>query len=429
MTEKTYNTYLDILKHELQPALGCTEPIAIAYAAAKARETLGDMPERMFVSCSGNIIKNVKGVIVPNAGGLRGIEVAATLGVVGGDPTRKLEVLEDVTKEDIQRTKQLVAVGYCTCSLAENVPALFIMVQVRKGEEEATVTIENSHTHITSITRNGETVFSSHQTAASAFTEATPEQDPRQQLTVARIIEFADGVRIEDVREVIERQITCNVAIAEEGLSNNYGIGVGKTLLKRYDASDVRIRARAKAAAGSDARMSGCPMPVVINSGSGNQGITVSLPVVEYAEELQASRDELLRALTVANLIAIHQKQYIGSLSAFCGAVCAATGAACGISYLHGGRYEAISKTIIDTLANVGGIVCDGAKPSCAAKISSALDAAILGFEMGTEEGKAFNDGEGLVKQDVEATIQSFGRVGKDGMKATDQEILHIMLE
>lgn len=429
MTEKTYNTYLDILKHELQPALGCTEPIAIAYAAAKARETLGDMPERMFVSCSGNIIKNVKGVIVPNAGGLRGIEVAATLGVVGGDPTRKLEALVNVTKDDIQRTRQLIAAGYCTCSLAENVPALFIRIQVRKGEEEATVTIENSHTHIASITRNGETVFSSHQTAANASTEATPEQDPRQQLTVARIIEFADSMRIEDVRGILERQIDCNVAIAQEGLSNSYGIGVGKTLLKRYDASDVRIRARAKAAAGSDARMSGCPMPVVINSGSGNQGITVSLPVVEYAEELQSSKEELLRALAVANLIAIHQKQYIGSLSAFCGAVCAATGAACGISYLHGGRYEAISKTIIDTLANVGGIVCDGAKPSCAAKISSALDAAILGFEMGTEEGKAFNNGEGLVKQDVEATIRSFGRVGKDGMKTTDQEILHIMME
>lgn len=425
MTDNLYNTYLDILKHELQPALGCTEPIAIAYAAAKAREALGVMPQSIAVSCSGNIIKNVKGVIVPNAGGLRGIEVAATLGVVGGDPTKKLEVLVDVTQEDIQRTKQLVAASYCTCSLADNVPALFIRVVACKGEDQATVTIENSHTNITSIVKNDELLYASHRPTE----ETTVEEDLRGHLSVSSIIEFAEMVRIEDVQAVLERQIACNEAIAQEGLANNYGIGVGRTLLKRYDASDVRIRARAKAAAGSDARMSGCPMPVVINSGSGNQGITVSLPVIEYAKELNASQEELFRALTVANLVAIHQKKYIGSLSAFCGAVCAATGAASGISYLHGGRLEAISKTIIDTLANVGGIVCDGAKPSCAAKISSALDAAILGFEMGTGEGRAFNDGEGLVKHDVEATIQSFGRVGKDGMRTTDQEILHIMME
>lgn len=425
MTDNLYNTYLDILKHELQPALGCTEPIAIAYAAAKAREALGVMPQSIAVSCSGNIIKNVKGVIVPNAGGLRGIEVAATLGVVGGDPTKKLEVLVDVTQEDIQRTKQLVAASYCTCSLADNVPALFIRVVACKGEDQATVTIENSHTNITSIVKNDELLYASLRPTE----ETTVEEDLRGQLSVSSIIEFAEMVRIEDVQAVLERQIACNEAIAQEGLANNYGIGVGRTLLKRYDASDVRIRARAKAAAGSDARMSGCPMPVVINSGSGNQGITVSLPVIEYAKELNASQEELFRALTVANLVAIHQKKYIGSLSAFCGAVCAATGAASGISYLHGGRLEAISKTIIDTLANVGGIVCDGAKPSCAAKISSALDAAILGFEMGTGEGRAFNDGEGLVKHDVEATIQSFGRVGKDGMRTTDQEILHIMME
>ena len=425
MTDNLYNTYLDILKHELQPALGCTEPIAIAYAAAKAREALGVMPQSIAVSCSGNIIKNVKGVIVPNAGGLRGIEVAATLGVVGGDPTKKLEVLVDVTQEDIQRTKQLVAASYCTCSLADNAPALFIRVAACKGEDQATVTIENSHTNITSIVKNDELLYASHRPTE----ETTVEEDLRGQLSVSSIIEFAEMVRIEDVQAVLERQIAYNEAIAQEGLANNYGIGVGRTLLKRYDASDVRIRARAKAAAGSDARMSGCPMPVVINSGSGNQGITVSLPVIEYAKELNASQEELFRALTVANLVAIHQKKYIGSLSAFCGAVCAATGAASGISYLHGGRLEAISKTIIDTLANVGGIVCDGAKPSCAAKISSALDAAILGFEMGTGEGRAFNDGEGLVKHDVEATIQSFGRVGKDGMRTTDQEILHIMME
>lgn len=425
MMENLYDTYLCILRQELQPALGCTEPIAIAYAAAKAKETLGTMPKRIEVRCSGNIIKNVKGVIVPNAGGLRGIEVAATLGIVGGNPTKKLEVLGDVTETDIKRTQELVTAGYCRCSLANEVPALFIQVKAYDDGSHATVTIENTHTHISRIEKNGRTLFCDLGPTEAAL----PEKDLREQLSISQIIEFADTVKIADVQEVLERQIACNEAIAKEGLANNYGIGVGRTLLKHYDASDVRIRARAKAAAGSDARMSGCPMPVVINSGSGNQGITVSLPVIEYAQELQVSHERLLRALVVANLVAIHQKKYIGSLSAFCGAVCAATGAASGISYLHGGRYEAISKTIIDTLANVGGIVCDGAKPSCAAKISSALDAAILGFEMGTEEGKAFNDGEGLVKKDVESTIQSFGRVGKVGMKATDREILQIMME
>ena len=425
MTESSYDTYLAILKNELQPAFGCTEPIAITYAAAKAREALGAFPESLSVGCSGNIIKNVKGVKVPNSGGLRGIEVAAILGVVGGNPSKKLEVLVDITEEDIQRTRLLVASGYCSCFLAKNVPALFIKVEVCKGKDRATVTIENSHTNITCITKNQEVIFSTQKVT----TGCDSEKNRHSQLSISQIIEFADEVKIEDIQETLKRQVLCNEAIASEGLLHTYGIGVGRTLLKRYDASDVRIRARAKAAAGSDARMSGCSMPVVINSGSGNQGLTVSLPVIEFAKELDVSSATLYRALTVANLTAIHQKKYIGSLSAFCGVVCAATGAACGISYLHGGRYKAISNTIINTLANVGGIVCDGAKPSCAAKISSALDAAILGFEMGTKEGRVFKDGEGLVKQDVEMTIQNFGRMGKVGMRATDEEILQIMME
>ncbi|MFA6840277.1 MAG: serine dehydratase subunit alpha family protein [Sphaerochaetaceae bacterium] len=424
MTEPTYHAYLEILGNELRPALGCTEPIAIAYAAAKARSVLGSMPKGLSLRCSGNIIKNVKGVVVPNSGGLRGIEVAATLGVVGGDSEKQLEVLGVVSSDDVARTKELVAAGYCSCSVVQDVPALFIEVEAVDCGQRATVTIERSHTNITKIEKNGQTIFSQGKSAAPSVSE-----DLRRMLSVTGIIEFAEQVDIRDIKEVLDRQIRYNEAIASEGLSKDYGIGIGRILLKRYDSSDVRIRARAKAAAGSDARMSGCPLPVVINSGSGNQGLTVSLPVMEFAKEWQASYEDLLKALAVANLIAIHQKRYIGSLSAFCGAVCAATGAACGISFLHGGRYEEISRTITDTLANIGGIVCDGAKPSCAAKISSALDAAILGFEMGTKERKAFGNGEGLVKQNVEATIRSFGRVGAQGMKGTDQEIIRIMME
>ncbi|MDD7740856.1 MAG: L-serine ammonia-lyase, iron-sulfur-dependent, subunit alpha [Lachnospiraceae bacterium] len=421
MDKLLYNNYVKILKNELVPALGCTEPIAIAYAAAKAREVLGQMPESIELCCSGNIIKNVKGVKVPNSNGLKGIDVAATLGVVGGRADRELEVLEDVTQEDIEKTKELVAAGFCTCTLKEGVENLYIVARVAAGEHSAEVTIVNRHTLISRIVKDGEVLYS------IAANEESPEYVDKSLLNVRDILLFADEVDLEDVREVLTRQITMNSAIAEEGLSHPYGAQVGRTLLKEY-GNDVKIRARARAAAGSDARMGGCSLPVVINSGSGNQGMTVSLPVIEFAKELKVSEEKLYRALVVSNLIAIHQKKYIGSLSAYCGAVSAACGAGAAITYLYGGDYEDVSFTIVNTIANVGGIVCDGAKSSCAAKIASAVDAAIMAHFMGMNH-RTFQPGEGIVQEDVEGTIKSMGYIGRVGMKDTDTEILNIMID
>ena len=424
MDKNTYQNYTEILKQELIPALGCTEPIAIAYTGAKAREVLGTMPASVQIRCSGNIIKNVKGVTVPNSGGLRGIDAAAILGIVGGDPSRQLEVLQSVSPEDIRQTQCLLKQDYCTCSLAEDVENLYIFITVAAGEQSASVEIKSHHTNITKIIKNGQVLFSQQDPASAA---QRPKVD-KSCLNVRDILTFAENVEFSDLAEVLQRQIDMNTRIAQEGLGHPYGAQVGHTLLKYYDASDVRIRACAMAAAGSDARMNGCPLPVVINSGSGNQGMTVSLPIIEYAKELGKSREQLHRALIVGNLIAILQKYYIGSLSAFCGAVCAGTGAACGICYLHGGGYEDISRTITNTLCNVGGIVCDGAKSSCAAKIAASVNAGILGFLMAFHEKNAFQPKEGIVQNDVDSTIRSVGRVGREGMHTTDTEILHIML-
>ena len=421
MDQKLYNSYVKILKNELVPALGCTEPIAIAYAAAKAHEVLGQMPEKIELCCSGNIIKNVKGVKVPNSNGLKGIDVAATLGVVGGRADRELEVLEDVTEADIEKTKELVQQGFCTCTLKEGVDNLYIVAKVIAGEHSAEVTIVNRHTLISRIVKDGEVLY---QIAAH---EDSPEYVDKSVLNVKDILEFADTVKIEDVKDILDRQITMNSAISDEGLNHPYGAQVGRTLLNDY-GNDVKIRARARAAAGSDARMSGCSLPVVINSGSGNQGMTVSLPVIEFAKEWNVSQDKLYRALVVSNLIAVHQKKYIGSLSAYCGAVSAGCGAGAAITYLSGGSYEDVSLTIVNTIGNVGGIVCDGAKSSCAAKIASAVDAAILAHYMG-QHHRSFQPGEGIVREDVEDTIKSMGYIGRVGMKDTDTEILNIMID
>lgn len=421
MDAKLYDNYVRILKNELVPALGCTEPIAIAYAAAKARTILGYFPEHIEMCCSGNIIKNVKGVTVPNSGGLKGIDVAATLGVVGGDAEKELEVLESITPEHIEKTKELVDQGFCSCNLQEGVANLYIVAKVTYQEHYAEVTIINRHTLITKIVRDGEVLFE------HAVSEESPDYVDKSLLNIKDILEFADTVKIEDVKEVLDRQIEMNSAIAEEGLNKPYGAQVGRTILEVY-GDDVKFRARAKAAAGSDARMGGCSMPVVINSGSGNQGMTVSLPVIEFAKELKVSQEKLYRALVVSNLIAIHQKKYIGSLSAYCGAVSAGCGSGAAITYLYGGGYEEVSLTIINTIANVGGIVCDGAKPSCAAKIASAVEAAILAHSLG-QKHLSFQPGEGIVKGDVEETIKSVGYMGRVGMKNTDVEILNIMID
>lgn len=423
MDSELYKNYLDILKQELVPALGCTEPIAIACAAAKASRLLGSFPESLEMKLSGNIIKNVKGVTVPNSGGLKGIDIAAVLGMVGGNADKALEVLEEITPEHIARAKELASRGICTYSLAENVPNLYISAKAVCGGHYAEVVIAHQHTNIIKMEKDGEVLLDRTLEAE----EKTDDTVDRSRLTVKDILDFADQVRMEDIEEIISRQIRLNTAISQEGLDNNYGAQIGKTLMHVWGKS-ATTRACARAAAGSDARMGGCSMPVVINSGSGNQGITVSLPVIVYAEEWEVSRDKLYRSLVVSNLIAVHQKYYIGSLSAYCGAVSAACGAGAGITYMYGGTYEQVSLTIINTLGNVGGIVCDGAKPSCAAKIASSVDAALMAFHLSIQN-KSFLPGEGLIKGDVEETIKSMGYIGRVGMKTTDTEILNVMID
>lgn len=412
---------VEILKKELVPALGCTEPIAIAYAAAKARQVLGQFPEHINICCSGNIIKNVKGVMVPNSNGLKGVDVAAVLGVVGGDADKELEVLQNVTQEHINQTKELLEQGYFSCELKENVANLYITATVTADGHSASVTIINRHTLITEIVRDGEVLYQTRQR------QEEQKEVTDWPLSIREILEFAQCVDLQMVTPVLKRQIDMNRAIAEVGLNQTYGEQVGKTLL-HLNPENVMFRARAFAAAGSDARMGGCSLPVVINSGSGNQGMTVSLPVIEYARVWAATEDRLYRALLISNLTAIHIKHYIGSLSAFCGAVTASCGAGAAITYLAGGSYDQICGTITNTLANVGGIVCDGAKASCAAKIASAVDAAILGYHM-SMQGRVFPAGDGTIQEDIELTIKSIGHVGRVGMKETDIEILNIMMD
>lgn len=421
MDQTTYESYIKILKKELIPALGCTEPIALAYAAAKAGEVLGVFPEHMTVWCSGNIIKNVKGVKVPNSDGMKGVEAAAILGLVGGDASQALEVLESVTKEEIEKTRKLLSADFCRCMLKEGVANLYIETHVVCGNQEAVVVIEQEHTNITRIEKNGKVLYQ-HQTEE----KADEEEVDKSLLNLEDIIAFADQVDLEEIRPVLLRQMRYNSRISKEGLTHEWGAQVGKVIAEEY-GEDVKWRAVTAAAAGSDARMSGCSMPVIINSGSGNQGMTCSLPVMEYGKELHKSEDEICRALCVSNLVALNQKRYIGSLSAYCGAVCAAAGAGAGITYLCKGSLEQIQNTVVNTIADAGGIVCDGAKPSCAAKIATALQAAILSHKMAMR-GLTFSCGEGLVMDCPEDTIKAVGYVGRAGMKQTDVEILNLMI-
>ena len=416
-----YRNYVQILREELLPAMGCTEPISIAYAAAKARAVLGALPERLLVEVSGNIIKNVKSVVVPHTGGLRGIAAAAAAGAVAGNAEAELEVLSRVTEE------QIAAIGeYRKTTPIEvrhaDTPHIFdIRITAFRGEDSACVRIVDHHTNLVLIRRNGETLLEKETVRQEAgLTD-------RGCLTVEGIVEFAESVRLDDVREVLERQIAYNMAIAEEGLRNPYGANIGKTLLKGHeDCLDYKLRAWAAAA--SDARMNGCELPVVINSGSGNQGITTSVPVIVYARETGKSEEELLRALTAANLVTIHLKTGVGRLSAYCGAVSAGGGAAAGIAWLQGGRFHQIAHVIVNTVAVTSGIVCDGAKASCAAKIAAAVDAGLLALSM-YRDGNQFYGGDGIVKKGVENTIDNVGRLARFGMEQTDKEIIQLMME
>ena len=417
-----YTTYVDILKRELVPAMGCTEPIAIAYCSAKARSVLGTLPDEVYLKVSGNIIKNVKSVIVPNSGGRRGLAAAAAIGILAGDETRELEVLSGVTDEAARGLGAYMEKAGFTVIPVETPYLLDMAVEVKKDGHTARVRIAQEHTNVIEIQRDGETLFE------KAVKEDGAQDGPDYgMLTIERIYDFAVTADLEDVREILDRQIEYNTAISQEGLRGDYGANIGRILLEEYGDS-VENRLKAVAAAGSDARMNGCDLPVIINSGSGNQGMTASLPVIEYAREKQCGREQLYRALLISNLMTLHQKTGIGRLSAYCGAVSAGAGAGAGIAYLDGGDLTVLAHTLVNALAITSGIVCDGAKASCAAKIAAAVDAGVLGYKM-YKTGRQFYGGDGLVAKGVENTIRNIGRLGKDGMRETDKEIIRIMTE
>lgn len=420
-TNQRYSAYVQILKEELVPAMGCTEPIALAYAAAKAREILGERPDRVLIGVSGSIIKNVKSVIVPNTGNLKGIVAAAAAGIVAGKPEKELEVIAEVTQEQVVQMKEFLdQVPVEVEHIADGI-TFDIVVTLYQGKSYAKVRIANYHTNIVLVEKDGEILYQ-----MEVDGESEKGLTDRSLLDMEHIWDFVNTLDIEDVRDILDEQISYNIAIAEEGLRGDYGANIGKVLLDTY-GDNILTRAKAKAAAGSDARMNGCELPVVINSGSGNQGITASVPVIEYARELKVEDDKMYRALVLSNLTTIHQKTLIGRLSAYCGVVSAGAGAGAAVAYLSGGGYQEVIHTVVNALAIVSGIVCDGAKASCAAKIASSVDAGILGYNM-YKRGQQFYSGDGIVTEGIEATIRNVGRLGKEGMKETNQEIIKIMI-
>lgn len=422
MDTKIYNEYVNILKEELVPAMGCTEPISIAYAAANARKALGFIPEHIEIEASPNIIKNVKSVIVPNTGHLRGIDAAAIAGIIAGQADNELEVLSGVTEEQIKTISEYLDKSICTVKPSENGYIFYVSVLLSGGGHSAFVEIAGNHTNIITVKKDDEILF-----AKDYVERKNTYKTDRSLLNIKDIVDFADTVNLCDIEEIIKRQIDYNTAIAEEGLHHDYGANIGSILLRSYGNS-VHNRAKAYAAAGSDARMSGCELPVVINSGSGNQGLTASLPVIIYAKELSVSKELLYRALVLSNLVTIHLKTGIGPLSAYCGATSAGCGAGAGINYLYGGKYKEIAHTIVNALAINSGMICDGAKPSCAAKIASAVEAGLLGMQMESHD-RQFYDGEGIVVKGVENTIRNVGELARKGMKETDKVIIHMMTE
>lgn len=419
LPEKTYRTFIGILEQELVPAMGCTEPIAIAYCAAKARCVLGEEPEAIEIWASGNIIKNVKSVIVPHTGGLRGMEAAAAAGAFCGQADKGLEVISEVTQEQIDMLREYIEKTSFQVHALESSHILDLKVAVRSGGHSAMVHIVDEHTNVVEVRRDGQQIWAGE---AAACQEAAAYDYGL--LKVEDIFEFANEADLSDVEAILQRQIDYNMTIAREGMENDYGARIGKVLL--HQDQGVRQRAKAMAAAGSDARMSGCELPVVINSGSGNQGMTASIPVIVYAEHYKKSQQELYRALLVSNLVTLHLKSGIGRLSAYCGAISAGAGAGAGIAYLLTGDLKVVNHTVVNTLAITSGIVCDGAKASCAAKIAMAVDAGILGFEM-YQEGNQFKGGDGLVSKGIENTISNICCLAHEGMKETDKKIIELM--
>ncbi len=423
MDKNIYESFITVLEEELLPAMGCTEPIAVSYAGALARDALGKLPDKVSVTVSGNILKNVKSVVVPGTGGMKGVISAAAAGIIAGDGDKKLEVISRISEEERGRIREYIKSAEFAVERSQSGCVFDISVRVEKDGDWALVRIAGHHTNVVRITRNGEDILK-----REIESEPTsPDGADRSLLTVENILEFANAVKITDVEKLISRQLEYNYAISEEGLKNDYGARVGKVLLKSFGRG-VNNVAKATAAAGSDARMNGCSLPVVIVSGSGNQGITASMPVKVYADHLKSDREKLIRAVVVSDLITIHLKTGIGRLSAYCGAVSAGCGAAAGVCYLKGGSAADISATIVNALAIDSGLICDGAKSSCAAKIASAVDAGLVGMEMALG-GDAFECGDGILGECVENTIDNVADVARNGMRETDEEIIRLMIK
>lgn len=417
--DSLYSIYVQILKEELVMAMGCTEPIAISYACAKATQVLDHLPDRIVVKASGSIIKNVKSVIVPHTNGLKGIEVAAAAGALYGDADAKLEVLSRATREQIEELPEYVQNTNITVQHIEQGHVFDLEIHVYYEQEHASVRIVDTHTNIVQIEKNWQVIFEDKTTSLELKADHSA-------LIMKQIWDFSQTVDIDDVKEILDRQITCNMAIANEGIHNSYGANIGHVILN-MDSDCVKTGAKAYAAAGSDARMNGCELPVVINSGSGNQGITCCVPVVVYAKELDCTQEQLYRALVLSNLTAIYIKTGIGTLSAFCGAVSAGAAAGAGIAYLHNGTYKEIQHTIVNALAILSGTICDGAKASCAAKIASSVDAGIMGYYM-YKNKQQFYAGDGIVAHSVDETIQNIGTLGSQGMLQTNDKIIEMMI-
>lgn len=417
--DSLYSIYVQILKEELVMAMGCTEPIAISYACAKATQVLDHLPDRIVVKASGSIIKNVKSVIVPHTNGLKGIEVAAAAGALYGDADAKLEVLSSATREQIEELPEYVQNTNITVQHIEQGHVFDLEIHVYYEQEHASVRIVDTHTNIVQIEKNWQVIFEDKTTSLELKADHSA-------LIMKQIWDFSQTVDIDDVKEILDRQITCNMAIANEGIHNSYGANIGHVILN-MDSDCEKTRAEAYAAAGSDARMNGCELPVVINSGSGNQGITCCVPVVVYAKELDCTQEQLYRALVLSNLTAIYIKTGIGTLSAFCGAVSAGAAAGAGIAYLHNGTYKEIQHTIVNALAILSGTICDGAKASCAAKIASSIDAGIMGYYM-YKNKQQFYAGDGIVAHSVDETIQNIGTLGSQGMLQTNDKIIEMMI-
>ena len=419
LCKEKYDTYVKLLKEELVPAMGCTEPISIAYAVAKTKSLLNEKPVRGILEVSANIVKNAKSVTVPNTGGMKGIKTAFCAGLVG-DADAKLQTLSKVSEEQIQLIKDYVAQFPLEIVVPDRCDVFDITVTLFSENHNAKLRIMRSHTNVVFMAKDNQTIFENTPALSLKSKEKTL-------LRVKDITDFANQVNIEDVKEVLDKQIEYNMAIAEEGLKGDYGASIGKVILRSYQP-DIKTTAKAYAAAGSDARMNGCDLPVIINSGSGNQGMATSIPVIVYAKGLNLTGEKLYRALCVSNLITLHLKSGIGTLSAYCGAVSAGAGAGCGVCYLLGGNYEDISHTLVNALAIDSGIICDGAKASCAAKVATAVESGLLGLQM-HYNGKQFFAGDGIIKKDVEDTIESVSKIASTGMSETDKEIIKIMLE